>query len=251
MLKTIARQIPQIDRLVRSRDAVAADNSVLRTENALLRKKLDRLAIAHHDLAKDLDGANAELQIYKPTNLRDGPGEDPLYLDFKDFLKGLPERAEVLELGTLRWHQSTIRRHLAPQTTWLGCDAVAGLDVDVVADAHKLTEVTGVDRFDAIIACSVFEHLSRPWLAANEIAQALKPGARCYVQTHFAFPIHGYPRDYFRFTREALEVLFTDAGLEVKSSYSWPAYVVSYQDPNGKNFEAYLNSNIAATKPIR
>ena len=45
-------------------------------------------------------------------------------------------------------------------------------------------------------------------MAAVEIARALRPGGLFYVQTHQTFPIHAYPYDYWRFTKEALETLF-------------------------------------------
>jgi len=177
---------------------------------------------------------------------------DPLFEQMKEWLDALPRGSRVLELGTRPANpgQHTIRRHLAAQAEWIGCDVQAGDDVDIVADAHSLTTVTGSEQFDAIMACSVFEHLARPWIAAREIAQALRPGGRVYVQTHFAFPIHGHPSDYFRFTREALGLLFTDAGLTViDTSYAFQAQIVSNEDPHTKNGQAFLNSNVLAEKP--
>ena len=38
--------------------------------------------------------------------------------------------------------------------------------------------------------------------------KALKVGGLIYIQTHQSFPLHGYPHDYFRFSREALASLF-------------------------------------------
>src|ERR1700674_2466290 len=176
---------------------------------------------------------------------------DSLLGDFQAWLQSLAT-LRVLELGTLPSTpgRSTIRRGWAPHAEWIGSDFVAGPVGDIVADAHELSAVVGVDRFDAIVACSVFEHLQRPWIAAAEIAKTLKPDGRVYVQTHFAFPIHGYPQDYFRFTREALHTIFADAGLEILgTSYAFPARIESDEEPRARDFPAFLNSNVMAQKP--
>jgi hypothetical protein len=212
--RAFARQIPAIDSLVQQRDA-------------LLRRV-----------------AELEAKMEAPPSVADS-----LYEQMKEWLLLLPRGSRVLELGTLRSipDRATIRPDLAPQAEWLGSDFQAGADVDIVADAHSLTAVTGREAFDAIMACSVFEHLARPWIAAKEIADALKPGGRVFVQTHFAFPIHGYPSDYFRFTREALALLFADAGLtSIETSYAFAAKIMSKEI--GDNGQVFLNSNVMAQK---
>jgi SAM-dependent methyltransferase len=228
MLKAIARQIPQIDRLITQRDD-------------LLRQR--------DELAREVERHHQEIKTLGSESL-DGP-PCPLYERMKAHVATLPADSRVLELGTLRWRPDdpTIHRHYAPHVEWIGSDIQAGTDVDIVADAHSLTTATGRDQFDFILACSVFEHLARPWIAAKEIALALKPGGQVYIQTHFAFGIHGYPSDYFRFTTEALALLFEDAGLhKIETSYAFPARIISKQEPNTKLMPAYLNTNLLAAK---
>ena len=123
------------------------------------------------------------------------------------------DKPSVLELGTFQAIPgvSSMHRDWVPHAAeFLGTDFLEGEDVDIVADIHKLSEVTGRDRFDAIISCSTFEHIQYPWVAAVEIARALRPGGLFYVQTHQTFPIHAYPHDYWRFTTEALQTLFCE-----------------------------------------
>lgn len=139
------------------------------------------------------------------------------------------ERPSILELGTLRWEVNRPTHHhhwRSPDTAdWTMSDVSPGTDVDVVADAHDLKPFAD-ESFDVVIAVSVWEHLQRPWLAANALARVLKPGGIGYVCTHQTFPLHGYPHDYFRFSREALSLIFTDAGLSVVSAgYTYRCHI--------------------------
>jgi SAM-dependent methyltransferase len=163
------------------------------------------------------------------------------------------DRPAVLELGTLRW-ESTPTHHLAwaPHcSTYVMSDVAAGTDVDVVADAHDLAPFTD-DAFDAVIAVSVWEHLSRPWLAAQQVARVLAPGGLAYIATHQTFPLHGYPDDYFRFSAEALSVLFGDAGLDtVEAGYAYPCTITPPAEVTRWNPGARCYLNVAGifTKP--
>lgn len=163
----------------------------------------------------------------------------------------------VLEIGTRGWdgrepshHRAELGR-VCPSAAWLGCDAQAGPGVDVVADAHRLGEAFAPGRFDAVICVSTLEHLARPWVAAASMADVVRPGGLLWVETHQAFPVHGYPNDYFRFTTEGLrEVFSADAGWEcVAADYSFPCRVVPLVNgpPNGWNFEAEAWLNVGGT----
>lgn len=151
----------------------------------------------------------------------------------------------VLELGTLQSvpGRSTMHRDWLPNASeWLGTDIAAGPDVDIVADAHRLSAFVGIESFDIIVSCSTLEHIRYPMLAAHEIMKSLKASGLLFVQTHFAFPIHGYPSDYHRFTREALESLFpAQMGMRSQADYEFPCRIVSERDPNTERFDAFLN----------
>lgn len=127
--------------------------------------------------------------------------------------------ASVLEIGTLRSMSDRSTHHQAmfpwvARPDYVMADIQAGQDVDVVADLHALP-AEWADRFGAFVASAVFEHLERPWIAAREAARVLVPGGLFVVATHQTFPLHGYPNDFFRFSKEALALILTDAGLEV------------------------------------
>jgi hypothetical protein len=159
----------------------------------------------------------------------------------------------VLELGTLQSvpGRSTMHRDWVPHAgEFLGTDIEAGADVDIVADLHRLTDVTGSERFDVIISASTFEHIKYPTLAAHELMKALKVGGLLYVQTHQSFPLHGYPNDYFRFSQDALASLFGTrmAFQVVATNYDFPARIHSRRLPNTQHMPAFLNTTLWGEK---
>lgn len=153
---------------------------------------------------------------------------------------------KVLELGTRRIADapSTRREHWIPHAAkYVGVDFIAGEDVDVVADMHRLSSVVGQESCDVIISCSTLEHIKYPHLAAHEMMKALRVGGLLFIQTHQTFPLHSYPYDYFRFSREGLAGLFgTKMGFEVVATqYEFPAEIRSPRDPQLKLCESFLN----------
>lgn len=162
---------------------------------------------------------------------------------------------DVLEIGTLRWDQRKATHHrkwFSKEAHHVKTDVEAGMDVDVVADAHDL-EPFGTCTFDAVLAMSVWEHLRRPWLAAAAVHRVLKPGGVALVGTHQTFPIHGYPNDYYRYTREGLEEIFRAGGFySVESEYAYPATITPPREVTNwnKKAPAWLNVVVVAMKEI-
>ena len=120
---------------------------------------------------------------------------------------------DVLEIGTRRHAASAWwceNRDLA-QGEWTGIDMQAGTGVDRVADIHALPQEWG-GRFSGVVCSEVLEHVRRPWVALPEVRRVMQPGGWLIVTTLTAFPIHGFPDDYWRFTGSGLWGLLTDAG---------------------------------------
>lgn len=166
----------------------------------------------------------------------------------------MSSRIHVLELGTRRWDPDFPTHHEAwapPAADWIKADTMDGDDVDLVTDAHDLRDVPV--KLDGYVAVSVYEHLERPWIAAQAAADKLRPGGWAYVATHQTFPLHGYPRDYFRFSREALAVIFADAGFErIETGYRYrctiepPAEVTRWN--RAPDVESWLNVELVARR---
>lgn len=173
---------------------------------------------------------------------------------YDQFRAALPV-SRVLELGTLRWDVSLPTHHRdelgAGVAEWVLSDVTAGMDVDVTADAHDLAPFAD-GSFDAVMAVSVWEHLRRPWIAAEAVARVLRPGGLVYVCTHQTFPLHGYPDDYFRFSTHALAGIFADAGIEIDASgYAFPCRILPPKSVTRWNpaADCWLNVDLFGHKP--
>jgi uncharacterized protein YbaR (Trm112 family) len=77
---------------------------------------------------------------------------------------------------------------------------------DVVGDSHALPFLPGA--FDFIFSLAVIEHLRQPFVAAQEMAAALRPGGYVYGECNFVFPYHGFPHHYFNASEQGLEEVF-------------------------------------------
>jgi SAM-dependent methyltransferase len=159
----------------------------------------------------------------------------------------------VVELGTRRQQGQERTRHsvwVPHAAQYIGVDYEAGDDVDVVADAHELSKHFAGESVDAVVACSILEHIKYPWIAAVEIAKILKPGGLVFIHTHQTFALHAHPHDYWRFSTEGLMALFSPAlGLEILSChYQYPCRIVTADDPLQALNPSYLNVCLLARK---
>jgi SAM-dependent methyltransferase len=107
---------------------------------------------------------------------------------------------------------SRSKRDLFPRArSYVGFDYHPDSNTDVVGDAHRLSEYFGAGEFDAVFSISVLEHLAMPWVAAMEINKVLAPGGITYHSTHFTWPAHEVPWDFWRYSDEGLKALFSAA----------------------------------------
>lgn len=84
-------------------------------------------------------------------------------------------------------------------------------DLELAASQHP----DMVGTFDIIFCNQVFEHVSRPHMAAASVAALLRPGGFLIWSAPFLEPTHAVPHDYFRFTVSGGAVLFRDVGLKI------------------------------------
>ena len=180
----------------------------------------------------------------------------------QEFIRLMNERDKpaVLEIGTYKTTPTTTTfKHKldgqVPGMDFIGIDCREGENVDQVADAHRLADVFPANHFDGVISLFTFEHLARPWVVAHQIRHVLKPGGFVWVCTHQTYPLHYYPYDYFRFSKEAMAILFDEVdGWEmIKNEYSLPAVIMPHTNRihgDTWNFqsESWLHVEILARK---
>ena len=96
---------------------------------------------------------------------------------------------------------------------YVGIDAIPGPGVDVAVDL--VDDFARISRilpgpFATIFCLSVLEHSRQPFRMAENIQRLLETGGALYVSVPFAWEIHSFPSDYWRFTPEAVRLLFPD-----------------------------------------
>ena len=122
-------------------------------------------------------------------------------------------RLPCLEIGSRECgHTVSFKQAFAaPAGEYLGVDMEPGPGVDVALDLTA--DFSLVSRrlpapFATIFCLSVLEHCRQPFLMAENIQRLLAPGGSLYVSVPFAWEIHSFPSDYWRFTPEAIRLLF-------------------------------------------
>lgn len=81
-------------------------------------------------------------------------------------------------------------------------------NVDVVCDLHALP--TSLGQFDAIICNAVLQYCHTPPQAISELYRVLKPGGYLFVDTPWIQPYANDTPDKFRFSQDALKMLFAN-----------------------------------------
>jgi SAM-dependent methyltransferase len=157
-------------------------------------------------LAAVFDRLYVEADLPVPVHAaHTGPGSWPEYL----LEVGDKPGFRVLEIGS---REVTGPNHLRARfrhATYVGFDYYPGDNVDVVGDAHRLSDHFR-EPFDIVYSTAVFEHLAMPWLVAEEIAKVLKVGGLLLVETHFSYSSHERPWNFFQFSDMGLKVLFCE-----------------------------------------
>lgn len=138
----------------------------------------------------------------------------------------LEDSTTILDVGTSQRFAKELRQY----ESWFNAKEyfAAGFNPDLSygdynCDMHQDIERLSLenDSIDAIICLEVLEHVKNPTKAIAEMFRVLKPGGKILLTTPFLLAYHGktkdslldhshgsYP-DFWRFTHEGLELLFS------------------------------------------
>lgn len=130
------------------------------------------------------------------------------------YVTELDLRGDVLEIGGHRLASCAVEEFPAPRFTYTDLNLEASdIPQTIIADITDCGGTIPDASFDVVFSSDVFEHIDRPWLAAQEIARILRPGGVAITYTLFSWRNHPCPVDYWRYSAECLEFLFGDLEL--------------------------------------
>lgn len=121
-------------------------------------------------------------------------------------LEGYPAiGGRVLEVGSLNVN-GTVRQFFSNFSFYIGLDMRRGRNVQLVAKADNIPFDN--ETFDCVVCCDTLEHDDRFWISIDEMRRVLKPGGLFMLTVPgIGFGKHSHPSDYWRFTKEAIELL--------------------------------------------
>jgi len=151
-----------------------------------------------------------------------------IYSNFISEIKA-KKNLKILDLGG-RDRSKIDRSQTYGQNDVTVLDIIDSENVDIVGDAHNLSEYFEHNYFDVIVSSSVFEHLHSPWKVVLEMNKVLKKNGLVYISTHQSVGIHDQPWDYFRFSEYSWKSLFNEStGFKILDvSMTYPNYIISH-----------------------
>jgi SAM-dependent methyltransferase len=125
--------------------------------------------------------------------------------------KFVPEvSGPILEIGSKDYGSTSSFRDIYPGNPYVGIDMEAGKGVDEIVDLAAGVGPLPESHFALAVCCSVLEHVSKPWMMAENITRVVAPGGRLYMSVPWVWRYHAYPDDYFRFSFRGILSLFPD-----------------------------------------
>lgn len=113
-------------------------------------------------------------------------------------------RPKFLDIGA----RDGVRQGIAKGYDYTGIDIIPKSKDVISGDICHCPQILD-NSFDVVFSVDVFEHLKRPWDAADECLRITKSGGLIIHRTLFSYRYHPSPIDYWRFSSQCLEYLFT------------------------------------------
>lgn len=165
----------------------------------------------------------------------------------------------VLEVGSARpadawWADLQAQLGMVGED-WLRVDMQDSECTDLILDLTEHGADWGrEDQFGSCVCAEVLEHVTHPNTFLQNVWSMLRPGAWIVITSPFAFPVHGFPDDYWRFTPSGMQLLLKNAGFENYQAFELDVEGVTHFDhiygPGGdKDWDLPLWIGAIARKP--
>jgi hypothetical protein len=205
-------------------------------------------------LFRTTDGRCIKARISDLSDERNHFSEGRALLDrFARAVNGAKD-TKILDIGG-RARSSIEHSKTFPEADCTILDILPGEDVDVVGDAHAMSELFPPNYFDAIFSASVFEHLLMPWVVATEMSKILRIGGLAFISTHQTTGLHDQPWDFWRFSDTAWDGLFNRlSGFEILGraledpQFITPHYWAPWRSADGEWPVGYVASSVLIRK---
>lgn len=122
------------------------------------------------------------------------------------------EGRRVIDVGSKDFNGSIkpLLLHWKP-ASYIGVDIEEGPSVDRVVSAVDLEATFGSQNFDIVFCAEMLEHADDWKRSISNMKQIVVPGGLILLTTRSrGYPIHGFPRDFWRFSEEDMRHIFSD-----------------------------------------
>ncbi len=85
---------------------------------------------------------------------------------------------------------------------------------DICAGPYVDKDSGEIRQFDLILANQVWEHLDRPYAAAQHVYSMLRKGGYFWIAVPFMLPLHAAPQDNSRWSARGLKNLLIECGFD-------------------------------------
>lgn len=99
---------------------------------------------------------------------------------------------------------------LLDPSEYIGVDIVEGPGVDVICQGENLVERFGLNSFDFIICTCVLEHTKEWKIVVSQLKKICKQGGIILIIVPSLWPFHEFPGDYWRYSKEDINNIFSD-----------------------------------------
>ena len=95
---------------------------------------------------------------------------------------------------------------------------------------NLMEPLSHIGQFDLVLIMSVIEHIDKPWVAAPNIINLIKPGGHLFVSMPWFYPTHPGPSfgDHWRATPSGLKILFEP--LDLIDEAQAPTSIIAFND---------------------